>query len=75
MLCSVDWQLHNVSEHVSLILNGQAIQEASVTTNIRWVISQKSKDLIYNAAVAYNHELPLLLSYSRPGIYVGTLTF
>jgi hypothetical protein len=60
MLCSVDWQLHtDVSEqHVGLILDGQAVQEMSVPTNLRCVTSQKIKYLIYNALLACNRELP-----------------
>jgi hypothetical protein len=54
MLCSVDWQFHtDVSEElVGSILDGQAVQETSVTTNLRSVTAQKSKDLIYNSAEA-----------------------
>ena len=47
------------------ICKGQAAQETSVTTNLRSVTSQKS-DLIYEAAEAWNPELPLLLSFVRP---------
>jgi hypothetical protein len=31
-----------------------------------------NEDLIYNTAENQSHELPLLLSLSRPGIYIST---
>jgi len=54
MLCSVDWQLHtDVSgQNAGPFLDGQAVQETSVNANLRYVTSQKCKDLIYNSAEA-----------------------
>jgi len=43
-----------------------------VTTNLRCVTSTKSEDLLYNAMEVWNHELPLLLSFSGAGIYIAT---
>ena len=50
------------------MLKGQAAQEMSVTTNLRSVTSQKSEDLIGEAGEDWNPELPLPLSFARPGI-------
>ena len=56
----------DVSEHpIPPNFKGQAVQETSVT---KCVTSQKIKDLIYNAAEAWDHKLMLLLSFSWPGI-------
>jgi hypothetical protein len=35
--------------------NGQAVQDKSVTTNLPYITSQKSDDLIHNAAEAWNY--------------------
>jgi hypothetical protein len=54
------------------ICKGSTVAETSVITNLGRQTSQKGEDLIYNAAETKNHELNLVLSFSRPGIYIVT---
>ena len=57
---------------ISPNFKGQAVWKMSVSINQFCVPYQKSEDLIYNAAEAWNHELLLLLSFSSPKIYIAT---